>query len=895
MQDRQIDNWFDTRQAQGSRVANPVRGSPSPTTTMPLSGETGASTTQALLEALECVLWTRPASGVRVRLYGAVEHLTGYPPQAFEAQPTLWTDLVHPEDRHLLESDRRSACEEKECIWSWRLVRADGQVVRVRELSSVHRDPETREAVQRGLIFSQRSRSRDSGTRTGPAQRMLMSMLQASGFPSVAASASDSGYFEDARQATAQSVWTAEQYSLIENGELLRMLFDRVPTGIVVLVGDTLLANGAVERMTGYRVDEVSTMDRWFELLFPGRSVQVRAMHDEDWAAGYPTRRLLSVTHRNGDSRHIEFDGSRVGNANVWFMNDLTERVRNERQMAENSAQVRAMLQAIPDLILVLDELGTAVQVQLTEQHRRLFAVEDDALVGQSVLNLFSVERGQRGREIIRNVIRSGEMAFVEFSLDAPNRSCMQFEARISRLNAETALAIVRDVTEQYHTREQLNRLAFEDALTGLPNRRRFTLELQQAMEASANDDFVTVLFVDLDRFKSVNDSYGHSCGDDVLVAIAQRLRRVIDPQDVPARYAGDEFLVLLQHESSVMNARALAHRVLEAVAQPVHWNGNLVYVTASVGVVNYRVGLGAAAECLAEADAAMYRAKAVGRNTVVVFNSDMRQDVARGLRLEVELRNAIQNDEIRLFYQPVCDAQTGEIVSFEALARWQHPVDGLRSADYFIPMAEERGIIVPLGYRLIQIACNDIAGNVRSASSLRQIPIQVNISYQQLAMPGFVGQVRELIRHYEIPAGLLRFEMTETALIADARLAQLMLDQLLELGISTVIDDFGVGYSSLSYLLQYPLKGMKVDRSFVMKITEDPKASLILQTIRQLGQGLGLPVVAEGVETPEQLQRLVSLGYQHVQGFLFSEAVPWSEIVRKYTDDPRIVPRSSS
>jgi diguanylate cyclase (GGDEF)-like protein len=434
----------------------------------------------------------------------------------------------------------------------------------------------------------------------------------------------------------------------------------------------------------------------------------------------------------------------------------------------------------------------------------------------------------------------------------------------------------VRDVTEQYQIREQLNRLAFEDVLTGLPNRRGFEQHLQQAIDAGtgADDAVVTVLFVDLDRFKAVNDSFGHRCGDAVLVAIAERLRSVIQDLDVPTRYAGDEFLVLLQHESSCANSSLLAESIRAAVAQPVPWNGTVVYVTASVGIVHYQTLSGTAQDCLAQADAAMYRAKSVGRNTVVVFDAHMRQEVARSQRMEAELRQAITTDEIQLFYQPVCDALTSEIVSFEALARWLHPADGVRAAGVFIPLAEDRGIIVPLGYRMIQVACVDIARTTQTSSALRHIPIQVNISYHQLAMPGFVSQVRELVRHYEIPPGRLRFEMTETALITDAELAGNLLRQLLEIGISTVMDDFGVGYSSLSYLNSFAIDYLKIDRSFVQGLAPHPSELALCEAMIVMAHKLGIKVIAEGVETEAPLQFMKQLGCQQFQGFIKSPAL---------------------
>lgn len=850
--------------------------------------ENGEHPAHAILSAFSGVLWVCPASTLRVRLYGAVEALTGYTMDEFQSQPSLWTALIHPDDRLRLEQQRQSGAESS---WYWRLVRADGKVLWVQEILLPLNDPGMNATMQQGLIVRAHPLSRQTHEEPGLPSHGVAAMLRASGFLALGDPHDTPRMWGDEPRDGGSLAFDAEPAALLSDVLLLRTIFDRVPTGMVVILGETLLANSAVERMTGYRVDECSTLDRWFHLLFPGRGDAVRAMHEEDRRAGYPDRRLLRVTHRNGALRHIEFQGLQTDHALVWFLTDLTERVRSEQQRAANSSQVSAMLEAIPDLILALDDNGIALQVKLTEQHRTLFGEQDQALVGRPVLDLFSPSRALRGRTIIRQVISTGEMAFVEFSLVPPDQALRFFEARVSRLDEASVLAVVRDVTEQHHIRRQLNQLAFEDPLTGLPNRRSFAFQLQQCMDAcvGSGNATVTVLFVDLDHFKAVNDSFGHRCGDEVLVAIAGRIRGAIHELDVPTRYAGDEFLILLQHEASRARATELAERVREAVSQPVPWNGQMVYVTASVGVVNYHANPGTASDCLAEADAAMYRAKSVGRNTVVVFDAQMRQEVARGLRLESELRLAMTNDEIQLFYQPVCDAITAEIVSFEALARWHHPADGIRSAGAFIPLAEERGMIVPLGYRLIQLACRDIARAGQTSPALCQIPIQVNISYHQLAMPGFVGQVRDLVQHYEIPPGRLRFEMTETALITDVALAQRLLHQLLDIGISTVMDDFGVGYSSLSYLLQYPLKGVKVDRSFVMKIGRDPKTSLILQTIQQLGDGLGLPVVAEGVETREQLRHLVSLGYQNVQGFLYSEAIPWSEIERKYASDPRI------
>ena len=416
----------------------------------------------------------------------------------------------------------------------------------------------------------------------------------------------------------------------------------------------------------------------------------------------------------------------------------------------------------------------------------------------------------------------------------------------------------------------EATRQSQHDSLTGLPNRAMFLAELQQAESAG---EPLTLLFVDLDDFKLVNDSLGHLVGDQLLTAVGHRIGQGLRTPDVVARLGGDEFAVLLRWAGEA-EGRAIAARVLDALQEPILLGGHVVHVRASIGLVCSGGGGGSPPEeLLRDADVAMYRAKAEGKHRFVVFEGAMRDRLQARTVLQGELHSALSRDQLRLHYQPVLDARAGRVASTEALLRWEHPRLGLVPPADFVPLAEETGLIVGIGAAVLLEACRQTA-RWRERPELADLSVSVNLSPRQLREEGLVADVRTALRASGLPAHALVLEITESLLVDDVVAATARLDALKALGVRIAVDDFGTGYSSLAYLSRLPVDVLKVDRSFVAGIGQEP-AGKLAWAVLALAESLGLSTVAEGVETQAQADALVAQGCTMLQGYLFSAPVP--------------------
>jgi len=444
-------------------------------------------------------------------------------------------------------------------------------------------------------------------------------------------------------------------------------------------------------------------------------------------------------------------------------------------------------------------------------------------------------------------------------------------------LGAAVTARVVHSVRANAKTQRQLIVSAQTDALTGLPNRSLMITYVTHALtNAITEGRQPTVLFIDVDRFKNINDSLGHQAGDNVLVAVAQRLQYALPERCIVGRISGDEFVILDGANRTTSDAMLLADRILEAFYEPLSLRQGDVFVSASIGVASFRPDITKNADdLLRHADTAMYRAKDAGRNCVAIFDESMLERVSQRLSVETALYRALERRELRLVHQPIIDIDLGDVVGFEALMRWQREDGTMISPAEFIPIAEETGTIVPIGAWALLEALTHLRTWINEGICQRDATMSVNVSPRQLHDPNFVAVVSEALMRAHIPASQLWLEVTEGVMIAQPEQALVALQKLCALGVRVAIDDFGTGYSSLSLLQRFPIQRLKIDRSFVSGVAEDLGTRSLVRTIIAMGESLGLDMVAEGVESVRQLQVLAELRCPKAQGFLISHPVP--------------------
>ncbi|MDQ1521444.1 MAG: hypothetical protein QOI55_2517 [Actinomycetota bacterium] len=431
----------------------------------------------------------------------------------------------------------------------------------------------------------------------------------------------------------------------------------------------------------------------------------------------------------------------------------------------------------------------------------------------------------------------------------------------------------VENVTERKQIEQRMSHDATHDALTGLPLRTLLLDHLELALAgARRHTTSVAVLFIDLDRFKRVNDSLGHAAGDELLTEVARRLRSAVRDIDTPGRFGGDEFVVVCPDLSEERDVVAIAERVRQRLEEPFDVRGVQVFVGASIGIAVADSGTDAAT-LLGQADTAAYRAKDRGRNRYEIFDEDLRTTVARRLDTETGLRHALEHDELRLVYQPIVEMRHGSVVGFEALVRWERDGTAI-GPDEFLAVAEETGLIVPLGRQVLEKACRQLAEWQRALPQTRLPRLSVNLSARQLTQPELVHDVRRTLAAAGVAASGLCLEITETVLMHDTPQVTANLNGLRDLGVTLAIDDFGTGYSSLSYLRRLPVSAVKIDRSFTIGLGNDDDTSTIVASVVGLARGLRMDVVAEGVESAEHVAELLGLGCDHGQGYFFSRPV---------------------
>ena len=478
-----------------------------------------------------------------------------------------------------------------------------------------------------------------------------------------------------------------------------------------------------------------------------------------------------------------------------------------------------------------------------------------------------------------QNVLLKEEIEARREAEAALQKLTSELEERVASQTAELRQACneLQQAQVQLLEREQkLGHDAFHDALTGLPNRAWFMNRLQQAIDLSyrGEDYLYAVLFIDLDRFKVVNDSLGHLVGDELLKSIARQLQVCLRHRDAVARFGGDEFVILLEDIQDIDEPKRVAERIQNQLRQPFNLNDYEVFTEISMGIIVSTMGYDRPEDVLRDADIAMYYAKAQGRGRYEVFDPAMQTVAMTRLQLENDLRRAIALQEFCLHYQPIVSLSTGQLSGFEALVRWDNPSGRIYPPAEFIPVAEETGLINELGWWVLQEACHQISIWQQQFPQTPPLAINVNLSGVQLKQVNLLNRIEEILQQTGIPSYCLKLEITESCILETVSREEKMLKQLKALGILLCIDDFGTGYSSLSRLHEFPIDTLKIDRSFVSRIGADNSGVEIIQTIVTLARSRGMDIVAEGIETPTQLQKLGELGCELGQGYLFSQPV---------------------
>ena len=677
--------------------------------------------------------------------------------------------------------------------------------------------------------------------------------------------------------------------ALKEREESYRDLFENANDLIYThdLTGNFTSLNRAGEVITGFARDEALQMNV-SEIVAPDFLEAARQMTARKVAGETPTAYELEIINKSGNrvsldlsTRLIFENGEPIGVQGIG--RDVTERRKAEAKLKKSEESYRLLGESIMHQVWTAQPDGKLDYVN--KNTIEYFGRDEEQLLREGWKYVLHPNDLAECLERWNYSLKTGEYYETEFRLlDRVGN----YRWHLARANAgrDDDGNIVKwfgtntDINDQKLAEAQLSHYACHDALTNLPNRVEFMSQLQQTINRAAGNDWsrFAVLFLDLDRFKVINDSLGHAIGDKLLVSIAEKLKSCVRPGDIVARLGGDEFTILLNRTGDIKDIVRVADRLQQKLSEPFKLDNYEVFTSASIGIIVSDGTPRKPEDFLRDADAAMYRAKESGKARYEIFDREMHVRNLNLLRLETDLRRAVERDEFEVFYQPIISLETGEVREFEALLRWRHPEHGLVAPNEFICVAEETGLIIPIGRWILEEACRQTVEWQNRFPHLDALTISVNLSAKQLMHPTLTAQVKDVLYKTNLKPQCLQLEVTESTVMEHHDTAHRVLNELNALGILLSTDDFGTGYSSLSYLHRFPFDRLKIDRSFISKMDSESKSGAIVRTILLLGQNLDIEVVAEGIENKDQLGQLQSLGCGFGQGFLFSKPVPKKE-----------------
>ncbi len=682
---------------------------------------------------------------------------------------------------------------------------------------------------------------------------------------------------------------------------LLQTVVENLNDGVVItnVQDQVLYVNSRLAKLVGCSVAEMlgkpanhffHAIEGWFD--FQGASEEAQPFYG--WKEG-------QLRRKDGRKFWAEVNATLLCNATgeatgtLITVKDITERkwleeyLRLLESVVVNANEI-VMISQTEDAIA--DPLSLRI-IYVNDAFSRATGYSSGEAIGKSALVLLGDKTSIAEIDRIRSALKAYEPVRAEVILYRKNGTHFWVDVNMVPIRNEQGqvthfVSVMREVTERKSAEEQLRRNAFHDSLTGLPNRLLFMERLSQTVERAHEDKSYrfALLFLDLDRFKVINDSLGHMIGDQLLIAIARRLETCLNQHDTVARLGGDEFTILLENIQQDSDATKIAERVQQALSTPFNLSGHEVFTSASIGITLSSTEFDRPEDLLRGADIAMYRAKAQGKACHEVFDTDMHTHVVALMQLENDLRRAVERQDFELYYQPIVALATGRIMGFEALVRWQHPEQGVISPAKFVPIAEETGLIIPLGQWVLREACRQLKRWQDEFASEPPLTISVNLSSRQFSQPSLINQIRQILTDTGVDAHCLKLEITESAIMENTESAMDMLLQLKAMGIQLSVDDFGTGYSSLGYLYRFPMDVLKIDRSFVSRVDVDGEKLELVRTIITLAWNLGMDVVAEGVETTKQLAQLKALKCEYAQGYLFSKPLT-------RTDAAKLIPQS--